>query len=38
MKKIYLAMISITSLMLVACTSVESTDLNSIKIDNISLG
>ena len=38
MKKIYLAIISITSLMLVACTSVESTDLNSIKIDNISLG
>lgn len=38
MKKIYLAIISITSLMLVACTSIESTDLNSIKIDNISLG
>lgn len=38
MKKIYLAIISITSLMLVACNSVESTDLNSIKIDNISLG
>ena len=38
MKKIYLAIISLTSLMLVACTSVESTDLNSIKIDNISLG
>lgn len=38
MKKVYLAIISIISLMLVACTSVESTDLNSIKIDNISLG
>lgn len=38
MKKIYLAVISITSLMLVACISVESTDLNSIKIDNISFG
>ena len=37
MKKIYLAIISITSLMLVACTYVKSTDLNSIKIDNISL-
>lgn len=38
MKKIYLVIISITSLMLVACTSVESTNLNSIKIDSISLG
>nr|WP_317334066.1 hypothetical protein [uncultured Romboutsia sp.] len=38
MKKIYLAIISMVSLMLVACISIESTDLNSIKIDNISLG
>ncbi len=38
MKKIYSVIISIAPLMLVACTFVESTDLNSIKIDNISLG
>lgn len=38
MKKIYLTVISMSLLMLVACTSVETTDLNNIKIDNISLG
>lgn len=38
MKKVYLAIISMSLLLLVACTSVESTDLNNIKIDNISLG
>lgn len=37
MKKIYLTVISMSLLMLVACTSVETTDLNNIKIDNISL-
>ena len=38
MKKIYLTVIIISLLMLVACTSIESTDLSNIKIDNILLG
>ena len=38
MKKIYLTIIIISLLMLVACTSIESTDLSNIKIDNILLG
>lgn len=38
MKKIYLALISMSLLMLLACTSLENTYLNNVKIDNISLG
>ena len=38
MKKVYLGIVGISLLMLVACTSIESTDLDNIKIDDISLG
>ena len=38
MRKIYFVLISISLLMLTGCGSIESTNLDNIKVDNISLG